>query len=295
MRTLRSAAIAALLLAMIPGAAAARPPEPSDGAAFTLDPELNAGFRLLYEQKFPEARATLLGWEKQHPDDPFGHVAVAASYLFEEFYMQGVLTSEFFLNDKKFLRGIDGKPDPARMKAFYDALQRARDVAQARMRANPNDPEALFALTLAAGMQADALSILERKQLDCLRHVKDAGATAKRLLALRPDANDAWLALGAANYIIGSLPGPKRFFLRFGGIHGDRSLGLEQLGKTAADGRYLRPFAKILLALAARREKQDEVAAKLLRELSQEFPESGLFAAEYARAIGRPIPAEMRR
>jgi hypothetical protein len=68
---------------------------------------------------------------------------------------------------------------------------------------------------------------------------------------------------------------------------------MQQLGKTVEGGRYLQPFAKILLALAARREKQDAVAQKLLRELSEEFPESPLYAAEYAKAMGRPIPAEM--
>jgi hypothetical protein len=69
---------------------------------------------------------------------------------------------------------------------------------------------------------------------------------------------------------------------------------MEQLGKTADSGRYLRPFAKILLALSARREKQDALAQRLLLELSQEFPSSPLFAAEYAKAMGRPIPAEMK-
>jgi hypothetical protein len=78
------------------------------------------------------------------------------------------------------------------------------------------------------------------------------------------------------------------------GIHGDKKLGMEQLGKTADSGRYLRPFAKILLALSARREKQDALAQRLLLELSQEFPSSPLFAAEYAKAMGRPIPAEMK-
>ncbi len=69
---------------------------------------------------------------------------------------------------------------------------------------------------------------------------------------------------------------------------------MEQIGKTIEGGRYLQPFAKILLALAARREKQDPLAQKLLRELSEEFPESPLYAAEYAKAMGRPIPAELR-
>jgi len=64
--------------------------------------------------------------------------------------------------------------------------------------------------------------------------------------------------------------------------------------QNAADqGRYLKPFAQILLALAARREKQNALAQRLLRELTEEFPSSTLFASEYAKAMGLPIPAEM--
>ena len=66
--------------------------------SFTPIPELTAGFELLYTQKFPEARMKFNDWESQHAQEPFGEVAVAASYLFEEFYRQGVLTSDFFLN-----------------------------------------------------------------------------------------------------------------------------------------------------------------------------------------------------
>ena len=265
--------------------AASRAEESSKGVAFVDIPELQAGFRLLYEQKFPEARQTFLGWEEEHPDDPFGEAAVAASYLFEEFYRQGVLTSDFFL-DKKLVSGIEGKPDPSRMKDFYGAIDRTREIARSRLRNNPNDPEALFSLTLASGMQADALSILERKQVESLKHIKEADTTAEKLLAQEPGAADAWLALGAAHYIIGCLPGPKRFALWFGGIHGDRKRGMEELSRTASNGRYLKPFAKIMLALAARREKQDNLARNLLCELNEEFPSSPLFAAEYAQVSG---------
>lgn len=262
------------------------PGEAAKAVAFADVPELQAGFRLLYEQRFPEARQTFLGWEEGHPDDPFGDAAVAASYLFEELYRQGVLTSDFFLNDKKLVRGIDGKPDPERMKAFYSALDHTREIARARLRSNPNDPEALFSLTLASGMQADALSILERKQVESLKHIKEADTTAQKLLAQEPDAADAWLALGVAHYIIACLSAPKRFVLRFGGIHGDRKLGMEELSRAANDGRYLKPFAKIMLALAARREKQDDLARNLLRDLNEEFPSSPLIVAEYARVSG---------
>jgi hypothetical protein len=35
------------------------------------------------------------------------------------------------------------------------------------------------------------------------------------------------------------------------------------------------------------------VAQKLLRELSEEYPGNSLYAAEYAKAMGRIIPAQM--
>lgn len=55
---------------------------------------------------------------------------------------------------------------------------------------------------------------------------------------------------GAGHYIIGCLSGPKRFVLRFGGIHGDGKVGMKELGRTASKGRYLKPFARVTLGLA---------------------------------------------
>jgi len=179
------------------------------------------------------------------------------------------------------------------MKSFQDALDSARKLAKARLAKNARDPEAFFALTLAAGMESNADMMLKKQHVESLKRLKEGNEYAKRLLAEQPDANDAYVALGTANYIIGSLSGGTRFLLRFGGVHGDKKLGMEQLGNTIEKGRYLQPYAKILLALAARREKQNPLAQKLLLELSQEFPESPLYAAEYAKAMGRPIPAEM--
>ena len=270
-----------------------RPETDARSPAFTKVPELASGFHLLYTQNFAEGREKFADWESQHPDEPFVQVAVAASYLFEEFYRQDVLSSDFFLNEKKFLNGIDGKPDPGRMKSFQEAIRHARKLARQRLEKNAKDPEALFALALSAGMESDAAMILKKQHLEALKRLKEANEHARQLLAQQPDANDAYVALGAANYIIGSLSGGARFMLRFGGIHGDKKLGMEQLGKTIENGRYLQPFAKILLALAARREKQNPLAQKLFHELSEEFPESALYAAEYAKTMGRPIPAKM--
>jgi|SRR5579883_213177 tetratricopeptide (TPR) repeat protein len=262
--------------------------------SFSPVPELKEGFDLLYEQKFPEARTTFEDWAAKNPEQPFGQVAIGASYLFEEFYRQQVLTSDYFLNDKRFLGGITGTPDPGRMKGFDDAIVKARQLAEQRLKRNKRDPEGLFALTLSAGMESDADSMLLKKHYDALKHLKEANNNAAILLADHPDAYDVYVAPGVAYYVIGSLSGSARFILWFGGIHGDKDLGMREVEKTADNGNYLKPFARILLALSARREKKDALAIKNLKELVEEFPDNTVYQTEYAKALGRPIPATMR-
>lgn len=282
---LRRSYFLALLLLLSPMVNFARETPELASPAFTTVPELSGGFDLLYEQRFDDAREIFTSWESRNPGEPFGEVAIAASYLFEELDRQGVLTSNFFLDEKKFLNGIDGNFDSERMRHFQDALAQARKLAEDRLHRNPKDDEGLFALTLAAGMESDALSILEKKHVEGLKRMKEADKHAKQLLEQRPDAADAYVALGIGNYIVGSLGSGSRFALWFGGIHGNKSLGMAQVAKTAEQGRYLQPFAKIVLALAARREKQIPLAQRLFRELKEQYPDSVLFASEYAKAI----------
>lgn len=277
-----------LLLLLSPTDNFARETSGIESPAFSTVPELSAGFDLLYRQRFAEAREAFTSWESRNPEQPFGQVAIAAGYLFEELSHQGVLTSDFFLNEKRFLHGIEGSPDPQRMRHFRDALARACDLARERQKTNPKDGEALLALTLAAGMESDAESILQKRHLAGLKSMKKANGYASELLAQHPDAADAYIATGIANYIIGSQSGGTRFALWFGGIHGDKKLGMEQVARTVENGRYLRPFAKIILALAARREKQEALAQKLFRELSEQYPDNKQFASEYAKAMSQP-------
>ena len=183
---------------------------------------------------------------------------------------------------------------PERIKNFQEACGRARTLSTQLLKSHPRDPEGLFALTLCAGMQSDADSMLLKKHYDALKHLKEANANAEMLLHDHPEAYDAYVAPGVAYYVIGSLSSSARFVLWFGGIHGDRQLGMSQVQKTADNGHYLKPFAQILLALSARREKQDELAQKNLKELTEEFPGNAVYETEYAKATGRPIPATLR-
>ena len=245
---------------------------------------LDRGFNELYRLNFQGAREEFLSYEKMQPGDPLGKVAEAASYLYEEFNEKGVFTSSFFLDDSKFLGGVDGKPSENRNDAFLGVNQQAREMAQGILRSNPRDAHGLLVLTMADGMESDYDALIEKKQLAGLSMMRRAESEANLLLSIDPNAQDAYLALGASNYVIGSLPVYKRFFLKIGGVHGDKARGIEQMQQAADHGHYLKPFAQILLALGYEREHQFDRARVLLADLTAEFPENPLFAHELSLA-----------
>jgi hypothetical protein len=285
-----------LLLAALAMASAvqAAPPAAAPPAPVLAEPGLETAFRRMYELRFDAARVEIVSYRKLHPADSLGAAAEAASYLFEQFNQEGILTSAFFLDDARFLGGIEGKPDAALSKAFLTANENARSMALARMKASPEDPDALFVLTIADGMQGDYEALIGKHQLSALSFIRGAEKKATRLLAVKADAQDAYVALGAANYIIGSLPAYKRFFLWFGAVRGDRERGMDQLQMAADRGHYLRPLAMALLALAAEREGRFDLAFRLFGDLSREFPANAVFASELALAQDRAHPAPQR-
>lgn len=252
-------------------------------AAFAQAPGLVPGFHLLYNLRFADARGFFLTWQRDHPTDPVGFAAEAASHLFEEFEQHGVLTTEFFLDDDRLLGGIKGSGDAARTKAFEQAN------ALARKRSTDNSTNSLLALTLASGMAADYAALITKRQLDSLRFIREAEAFGTRLLRAAPAVTDGYVALGAANYILACLPSYKRAVLWFGGMQGNKQRGMDQLAMASRGGPYLGPYAKMMLALVSTREKRFQDASRLMKELTGEFPESPVFAREQAKIQARGI------
>jgi hypothetical protein len=259
-------------------------PKSSGQTVLTPGPSLDAAFSDMYSLKFEAARAEIAAYLKIQPNDPLGYAAQAASYLFEEFQQKDVFSSAFFLDDKRFLGGVDGSPEDNRNPNFLNANQKARELAKSRLAENSKDSEALITLAMTDGMESDYDELIEKKQLASLSMLREADSYANKALAIDKNALDAYVSLGSANYIIGCLPNYKRAFLWVGGIHGDRVRGIAQLQQAATGGHYLRPFAKIMLALASEREHQFARAAGLLAELVQEFPDNPHFSKELAIA-----------
>jgi hypothetical protein len=252
-------------------------------AADPLQPSLDQGFRLLYNLDFSRAEQVFTQWQQANPDNPVGPVSEAAGLLFSEFHRLGVLESQFYESDGAFDARKKMTPDPAMRDRFQAILERADNEARARLAKNARDEDALFALTLSSGLRADYAALIEKRNLASLHFTKDSTAWSKQLLAVNPQCFDAHLATGISQYLIGSMSAPMRWLLRLGGVSGDKNAGIAELQLTAQRGRYLAPFARILLAIAYVREKDKAKARDVLSSLRTDFPNNPLFAREIAR------------
>jgi hypothetical protein len=241
---------------------------------------LDESFDRMYRHDFRGALRAAGGFIEQHPQDPLGYTVRAAAHLFSELDRLHILESEFFGNDKRITDKRKPKPDLDLRAALFDSLATARSLGRRRLAEAPSDTNALFALCLASGIETDYLAFVEKRQFGSLSHARESQSWAVKLLAIDPRYSDAYLTTGLSEYLAGSVPFFVRWFLKFEQTEGSKQAAVRNLETVARAGRYLRPFAKVLLAIIHLREKRPAESERLLRELSAEFPENTLFRRE---------------
>lgn len=237
----------------------------------------------MYNLDFQGAHRTFRVYQNISPDDPMGYVADAAAYLFSEFNRLHILESDLFINDEDFDHRNTEQPDPVVKSSFEASLSHSDELINKVLAASPNNANALFAKVLANGLRSDYAAMIEKRNLASLSYMKVSRTTAQQLLAIDPNCYDAYLAIGVENYLLGSAPAPVRWILRVTGGETDKQVGIERLRLTAQKGYYLAPFARLLLAVAALRDKDKSTARVLLAGLAQEFPRNQLYSKELAR------------
>jgi hypothetical protein len=259
-------------------------PKPAAGAEpVALSPTIDSGYRQMYNLDFDAAHATFQAWEVAHPDDAVGPVSNAAAYLFSEFNRLHILESELFTDNDKFAKRKKLLPDPQVRAAFDGELNKGDQIAGRVLANSPQDANALFAKVLANGLRGDYAAMVEKRNMAGLGYMKAGRLLAQKLLALDPSYYDAYLAIGVENYLLGLNSAPVRWFLKIGGAETNKEDGIAKLRLTAEKGRYLAPYARLLLAVAALRDRDRDTARRLLSGLADEFPQNPLYRKELAQ------------
>ncbi len=237
----------------------------------------------MYDLKFDDAHRTFAAWKQSNPADSLGPASNAAAYLFSELARLGALEAELFVDDSRFKDRPKLRPDPVKKQLFAQEVSAAEHLADAALEKSPADENALFVKSLTLGLRADDAGLIEKQSLAALSLTKEGRVYAERAIQANPNAADAYLGPGVENYLLSLKPAPLRLLMRMTGSSVDREKGIQQLTETAAHGHYLEPFAKLLLAVAALRDKDVGHARNLLGELHRRFPGNELYTRELNR------------
>jgi hypothetical protein len=240
---------------------------------------LDSGYENMYNLQFAAAHQIFARYQQSHPDDPMGPVSNAAAYLFYEFDRLKILRSDFSANNKKFLGGSKIAPDAKVVTDFEAELAKARQLDEARLKKNPADQDALLARVMATALDAYYKALIQKQYRQALTEIKQSQGQSLKLLKVCADCYDGYLAAGFENYLLSQKPAPERWLLRRTGAQTDKQIGIHELKIVADKGHYLKPYAKVLLAIAALRANKKQ-EARYLAELSEEFPHNDLFRQE---------------
>jgi len=244
------------------------------------DANVSEGYDHFYNLEYDQAIAAFTAETEQHPDDPNAWNHLAQAVLYRAMYRGGALESELVTGSNPFLRRQKVKTSPAEDQQFYDAIDKALDLAQSRVLDNQDDPLALDALGVSYALRANYNFLVRKAWTDALHDATDARKAHKRLTELEPDNVDARLIPALYDYITGSLPVGYRILGFLAGYHGDRNRGIEALQSVAQDGKSNRLDAEIMLAAIYRRERRAQQAVPLLEDLIRQFPRNFLLRFE---------------
>jgi tetratricopeptide (TPR) repeat protein len=252
-----------------PKAVAFRPPDPLNASAF------DRFYNMDYDRSVQEFQKIL----DRHPDDPFAVNHLLTAVMFRELYRMGALNTADYANDS-FIGTAHHPADPKIKAQIKGLVDRAEKLEEQKLKANPNDIDALYARGNTRAQFSTYTALVERAWFSALRNAVGARHDHERVLELSPQYTDAKLVVGAHNYVMGSLPWGVKVAVSLVGLSGSKEKGIEYLYEVARSNVENSVDAKIALLLFLRREHRYAEALPLLRSMIQQYPQNVLFALE---------------
>lgn len=241
---------------------------------------LPRGFEYFFNLEFDKAIAEFERNVAANPNDPAAHNHLAQGILYKAMFRAGALESELVTGGNAFLRREKVNPTPQEQRRFDEAIGRAMSLAQDRLRRDPNDTGALYALGVAHGLRGNYNFLVRKAWHDALRDAAEANKLHARVTELDPDNVDARLVQGVYDYMVGNLPWYYRVLGFLAGYRGDKERGIATIRYVAEHGINNKYDAQVLLAVAYRRERRAQEAIPLLENLIRRFPRNFLFRLE---------------
>lgn len=243
-------------------------------------PEAKAAFDRFYIMDYDGALSRFETIEAAHPQDPIATDYVLHITLFKELFRLDLLDTTFYANDG-FLTGKHTVAEDPKVRDQIKALsEKAFDQANAQLKVNPNDVNALFARGWARSLEATYLAMVERSFGAGLKLALGAKNDHEKVLQLDPNYVDAKMVTGIYQYVVGALPFGFKLIVGIAGIHGSKSTGITLLQDAEARGVITSVESRTAMMLFLRREAKYPQALEIARGLASQYPHDFLFCLE---------------
>ncbi len=243
-----------------------------------------SGLDALYNIDYDKAERDFKEIVRLMPNHPGGYQLLAARVWIKTLYESRRLQSSLYSSESFYSSG-DDKVDPRIVSEFRNLTREAKRLAEAKLKQEPKNVEALDFLANTEGLKASFEEAVERRHFAALRDGNDAVDHHREVLKLDPTYIDAQITIGLYEYVVGSLPLPVKLLAGVTGYRGSKKRGLAMLEEVAAKGRWSQDDAKSVLILLYTREKRFADVLKLTRELSAKYPRNYLLRLETADAL----------
>ncbi len=242
------------------------------------------GFDALYNLDYEGARRRFKEMARAFPDHPAGAQFLAASLWLQTLNESRRLQASLY-NTEGFYAKSEEKTDPKVVAEFRDLTKQAKTLAEARIKRDPKDIEALYFLGATEGLKAAFAGAVERSFMSALRDGSDSVDRHRDVLKLDPNLHDAEITIGMYDYVVSTLPLPVKIMAAVTGIRGSKKKGLETLERVTREGKWAQDDARVLLIALYKREKRFNDALMLARDLAAKYPRNYLFKLEAADAL----------
>lgn len=250
-----------------------------------LDPLVREAYQHFYNLDYDGALQRFERVQAAHPGEPIATAYVLNTTIFRELFRLDLLDTTFYANDG-FLSGKHPTPEDPRVRDQIFRLEdQVENEANARLKRNPKDLDALFARGWGRSLKATYLAMVERGFRSGMHLALQARSDHEHVLEGDPNYVDAKLVVGVYQYVVGALPFPFKILIGFAGITGSKSKGMELLRDDANRGVITSVEAKTVIALFLRREAKYQEAISVVRGLKAQYPHDFLFWLEEANLL----------
>lgn len=289
MRRVRPRWLAGLLACLLGLGTGAKGQAAAAAAAHTdplnLDPVVRQGYERFYNLDYDAALKIFDEVAQTHAQDPMAWDYVLMTTVFRELYHQDLLDTTYYAHDSFLFSKREINVPKVTRERINSLTDKVVDMCNARLDANGEDKNALFARGFARGMHAVFITLVDHSFTAAARQGYQARNDSEAILKIDPLYVDADLAVGIQLFAVASLPRFVRVMIGIMGVGGSKERGLMLLRSAAAHGTATSVEARTALSLFLRHDGRYAEALEVERSLQQQYPHDYLFDLEVANLL----------